>query len=139
MMSGSNRTVPAPRYRIQRTRTPCWRRPAGSGRGFGLPSTVAGARRVRVSDTPIVCAGLPVIDGGRLSWSRSVSFVADVIKDGSRAAFLAMRSLSTSHSGWSQPLAWLVFPWVVSVHTSRRSFGQSAGTTVLNTHHFRDG
>ena len=132
MMSGSNRTLPAPRYTIQRRRTPCCRRPVRIrnrlrpsvvGRGRGQRQGVRHADRLHRADRRST--------GGRFSWSMSISFVPRVINDGSRAAFLAMRSLSTSHSGCSHPFAWLVFPYVVNVHTSRRSFGQSAGTIAL--------
>ena len=46
-----------------------------------------------------------LIEGGRFWWSMSSAFDAFVINDGSRAPFFAMRSRSTSHSGWSHPFA----------------------------------
>src|SRR4051812_45463583 len=97
MMSGSNRTLAGPLYWIHRRR-----RPSGvllSGVGFGRPSSVAVAASVSVSARLIVFAGIASIDGATFWWSMSLSFVPAVIKEGSRAAFLAMTPLSTSHSG----------------------------------------
>src|SRR5215468_2259686 len=142
LVSGSNLTRPGPRYTIHLIWTPRSRRGGSAftlgsadvegvvlrGRGFGIPSSWAVTVNVTVSGSVIVCAGLPVIDGGSLLVSRTPP-----------PLFSEMTSSFNSHSGWSHAFAWSVRPCEVSVHTSFCCLSQSFGTVTLNTNRCRLG
>src|SRR5579871_1949084 len=128
LLGGSKTTGPGPRKTIQRILRP-GPRSSSSGiglgiglnaslaglfavlrldcLGFGRPSSVADAVSVRVFGKVTVCGPLPVIVGGSLLQSTVLPL-----------RFSEITPLLTSQVGSSQPLAFVVLPWLVRVHTS---------------------
>src|SRR5215472_14539958 len=96
--------------------------------GLGRPSSVAEALSVSVLGRATVCGPLPVMLGGSLLQSTVLELM-----------FSEITPLLTSQVRSSQPLALVVLPWLVRVHTSFWSAGQSLGTITLNTKKWRRG